>query len=229
MTVETVELIAAYFTLAGDVYPFGRTQISPFPFRERVEAAARAGWKGMGFIPDDVETTAAKIGHGEMKRILAANNIKYVELEFLVDWHAEGERRKKSDELRERLLAIAEIFGARNIKVGPGLTWLIVPLIDQYPACFPAGQMASHNLCDGFCYSELNVRLRALTGSLLALDRRFIVSPIRSSTLHIVAGGARLGTTIYKGRYAGLTCRWPVIGGEASYAPHPWDRYGEKP
>ena len=56
-----------------------------------------------------------------MKRILAANGIKYVELEFLVDWHLDGERRKKSDELRTRLLAIAEIFGARNIKVGPGL------------------------------------------------------------------------------------------------------------
>ena len=57
----------------------------------------------------------------EMKRILAANGIKYVELEFLVDWHLDGEPRRKSDELRARLLAIAEIFGARNIKVGPGL------------------------------------------------------------------------------------------------------------
>ena len=121
MAAENIELIAAYFTLAGDVYPFGPTQISPYPFRDRVEAAARAGWKGMGLIPDDVDATAAKIGHAEMKRILAANGIKYVELEFLVDWHLDGERRKKSDELRTRLLAIAEIFGARNIKVGPSL------------------------------------------------------------------------------------------------------------
>jgi sugar phosphate isomerase/epimerase len=121
MAAENIELIAAYFTLAGDAYPFGPTQISPFPFRDRVEAAARAGWKGMGLIPDDVDATAAKIGHAEMKRILAANGIKYVELEFLVDWHLDGERRKKSDELRVRLLAIAEIFGARNIKVGPSL------------------------------------------------------------------------------------------------------------
>lgn len=118
---ENIELIAAYFTLAGDVYPFGPTQISPFPFRDRVEAAARAGWKGIGMIPDDVEATAAKIGHAEMKRILAANGIKYVELEFLVDWYLDGERRTKSDESRRRLLTIAETFGARNIKVGPGL------------------------------------------------------------------------------------------------------------
>ncbi len=51
MAAENIELIAAYFTLAGDAYPFGPTQISPFPFRDRVEAAARAGWKGMGTHP----------------------------------------------------------------------------------------------------------------------------------------------------------------------------------
>jgi sugar phosphate isomerase/epimerase len=121
MTTENIELIAAYFTVAGDVYPFGPTQVSPFPFRDRVEAIARAGWKGIGMIPDDVEATAAKIGHAEMKRILAANDIKYFELEFLIDWYLDGERRKKSDEYRNKILAIAETFGARNVKVAPGL------------------------------------------------------------------------------------------------------------
>ena len=38
MTTDNIELIAAYFTVAGDVYPFGPSQISPFPFRDRVEA-----------------------------------------------------------------------------------------------------------------------------------------------------------------------------------------------
>jgi sugar phosphate isomerase/epimerase len=118
---ENFELIAAYFTLAGDVYPFGPTQISPFPFRDRVEAAARAGWKGFGMIPDDVEATAAKIGLAEMKRILADNGIKHFELEFLVDWYLDGERRKRSDEYRRNILKIAETFGARNVKVAPGL------------------------------------------------------------------------------------------------------------
>jgi sugar phosphate isomerase/epimerase len=121
MTPENIDLIAAYFTLAGDVYPFGPTQVSPFPFRERVEAAARAGWKGIGLIPDDVDATAEKIGHAEMKRILAANGIKYVELEFLVDWYLDGDRRKRSDEYRRKIFRIAEILGARNVKVAPGL------------------------------------------------------------------------------------------------------------
>jgi sugar phosphate isomerase/epimerase len=121
VTTDNIELIAAYFTVAGDVYPFGPSQISPFPFRDRVEVVARAGWKGIGMIPDDVDATAAKVGHAEMKRILAANGIKYFELEFLVDWYLDGERRKISDAYRRRILAIAETFGARNVKVAPGL------------------------------------------------------------------------------------------------------------
>lgn len=82
MMAENIELTAAYYTLAGDVYPFGPTHVSPFPFRDRVEAAARAGWKGIGLILDDVDATAAKIGHAETTRILHANDMKYVELEF---------------------------------------------------------------------------------------------------------------------------------------------------
>ena len=74
MTTDNIELIAAYFTVAGDVYPFGPSQISPFPFRDRVEAVARAGWKGIGMIPDDVDATAAKIGHAETATMMAKNS-----------------------------------------------------------------------------------------------------------------------------------------------------------
>lgn len=145
---ETIELIAAYFTLAGDVYPFGPTQISPFPFRDRIESAARAGWKGIGMIPDDVEATAAKIGYPEMKRILSANGIKYFELEFLVDWYLDGPRREKSDEVRRKLLAIAETFGARNIKVGPGLGQDIRnPRPEELVPDIPRMQAAFADLC----------------------------------------------------------------------------------
>lgn len=118
---NNVELLAAYFTLAGDVYPFGPTQVSPFPFRERVEAAARAGWKGMGLIPDDIDATSARMSLSDMRSILDDNGIKYVELEFLVDWYLDGERRKSSDAFRSKLLRLAEALRVRNIKVAPGL------------------------------------------------------------------------------------------------------------
>ena len=116
-----IELIAAYFTIAGDVYPFGPTEVSPFPFKERVEVAAQVGWKGVGLILEDIKATAAQIGLAEMRRILDANGIKHVEMEFVVDWFREGERRRKSDVFRREILEMAEKLRARDVKIAPGL------------------------------------------------------------------------------------------------------------
>lgn len=116
-----VELLAAYFTLAGDVYPFGPTEVSPFPFEERVEAAAEAGWKGVGLVYADLQATAARIGVAGMRRVLECHGMKYLELEFLVDWFREGERRAGSDAMRRELLEMAGELGARDLKVAPGL------------------------------------------------------------------------------------------------------------
>ena len=90
--INDVELLAAYFTLSGDVFPLGPTEISPFPFRDRVEAAARAGYRGIGLHHADTMHTASKIGLPEMKRILDGNGIKHVELEFLLDWFDDAPR-----------------------------------------------------------------------------------------------------------------------------------------
>jgi len=115
------DLIASYFTLAGDVYPFGPSEISPFPFRDRVEAAARAGWKGMGLIYVDIQHTAAQIGLRDMRAILDDNGMDWVELEFLTDWFRDDERRGPSDRFRHDIFAMAEALRARNVKVAPGL------------------------------------------------------------------------------------------------------------
>ena len=39
---DKVELLAGHWTLAGDTYPNGPTEVSSLPFRDRVEAAAWA-------------------------------------------------------------------------------------------------------------------------------------------------------------------------------------------
>jgi sugar phosphate isomerase/epimerase len=116
---ETIELLVSYFTISGDIYP-GETEVSPFSFRERVEAAARAGFRGFGVHYLDVMHTAAKIGLPEMKRILDDNGMKYIELEFLIDWYEDGELRKKSDKTRYEIMKIAGELGLRDIKVGAG-------------------------------------------------------------------------------------------------------------
>lgn len=115
------ELLASYFTLAGDVYPFGPDEVSPYSFRERAEAAGRAGWTGMGLIHADVEATAARIGLAEMRRIADDNGIRHLELEFLPNWFRTGPERVCSDEMRRGMMACAEALGVRHIKVAPGL------------------------------------------------------------------------------------------------------------
>jgi sugar phosphate isomerase/epimerase len=121
MSNQSVELLAAYFTLSGDVYPFGPTEISPFAFRDRVEAAAEAGYKGIGLIHVDLMSTVDRIGFREMRHILEANGIKHVEFEFLTDWYLDGEARRASDKMRVELFNAAQELGARAVKTAPGL------------------------------------------------------------------------------------------------------------
>ncbi|WP_207536318.1 sugar phosphate isomerase/epimerase family protein [Desertivirga arenae] len=116
-----IELLAAYFTIAGDIYPFGPTEISPFDFAHRVEAAAGAGYKGVGLVHADLISTANRIGLKEMKNILHSNGITRLEFEFLGGWFATGKERQESDQMKKELMAAAEILEATNIKIAPGL------------------------------------------------------------------------------------------------------------
>lgn len=121
MSKQVPDLLASYFTLAGDIYPFGPTEISPIPFRQRVEAAAKAGWKGVGLIHADVKATAEKIGYSEMRKIVEGAGIKHLEIEFLPDWYRDGESRTVSDKMRHELFQMAEELKIRDIKIAPGL------------------------------------------------------------------------------------------------------------
>jgi sugar phosphate isomerase/epimerase len=132
---QDIELLAAYFTLSGDVYPFGPTEISTFSFADRVEAAAEAGYKGFGLIHVDLMSIVDKIGYKEMRNILESNGIKHVEFEFLGDWWKNGEDRRQSDKMRAELFEAAQELGARAIKTAPGLheTEIDMPLmIDSF-------------------------------------------------------------------------------------------------
>ena len=112
------ELLAAYWTLAGDVYPCAANEISPFPLRERCEAAMRAGWSGVGLILDDLEHSIEKYGLSGVKSILDDTGMKYFELEILMDWYFDGEARAKSDHCRRRFIELGGELGMRNLKIG---------------------------------------------------------------------------------------------------------------
>ena len=111
-----IELMTLYWTTAG-VFPW-RAEISRFDFKDRVEAAARAGFKGIGLWHTDLEHDMLHRSLKEMKRILDGNGVQCFELEFLTDWFVEGGRREESDGRRRRLLEAAEGLGAGHIKIG---------------------------------------------------------------------------------------------------------------
>ena len=115
---NNVELLASYWTLAGGAQPHTDKEYSPFDFKDRVEAAARAGFKGVGIWHADLIHTLESRSLKEMKQILDDNGMKYLELEFLTDWFMDGEEKKQSDIMKKRLLTAAEALGARHLKVG---------------------------------------------------------------------------------------------------------------
>jgi sugar phosphate isomerase/epimerase len=132
---RTPELIASYWTLAGDVTPFVGAGTSPHSFQSRVEAAARAGYKGFGLHDRDLKLTVGRLGYPAMRAILADNGIRYLEIEALLDWFTEGERRQQSDVARRDMLTAAEHLGVYQIKVAGDLhggAWTIDVMADAF-------------------------------------------------------------------------------------------------
>jgi sugar phosphate isomerase/epimerase len=113
---HNVELMNLYWTSPG-IFP-GIGEISPFDFKDRVEAAARAGFKGIGIWHTELEHCLVHRTLPEMKMILDDNGIKYIELEFLTDWFLDGARKAESDSRKRRLLAASAALQAKHIKIG---------------------------------------------------------------------------------------------------------------
>jgi sugar phosphate isomerase/epimerase len=113
-----VELIASYWTLAGGAEPHTDHEYSLFDFKDRVEACAKVGFKGIGIWHADLVHTLKRRSLNEIKRILDDNGMKHIELEFLGDWFLTGEKKKQSDIVKGELLEAASVLGARHIKVG---------------------------------------------------------------------------------------------------------------
>jgi sugar phosphate isomerase/epimerase len=111
------DLLASYWTISAAL-PHTDREYSPFDFKDRVESAARAGFKGFGIWHADLEHILKRRSLEEMKHILDNNGIQHVELEFLTDWFLDGERKKQSDTRKRMLLTAAEALQARHLKVG---------------------------------------------------------------------------------------------------------------
>lgn len=114
---DPVQILGSYWTLAVGADPVNR-QYCPHDFRKRVETAARAGFRAMGFWHTDIAHVRRRYSFAQMKRILDANGIEHIEVEWLLDWFCTDARRKASNKTRRLLLDAAEALGARHIKIG---------------------------------------------------------------------------------------------------------------
>lgn len=113
---NNVELMNLFWTTAG-IFP-GDGEISPYDFKDRVEAAANAGFTGIGIWHTDLEHILIHRTLKEVKTILDDNGIKYLELEFLTDWFLDGGRKNESDSRKRRLLEASAALNAKHIKIG---------------------------------------------------------------------------------------------------------------
>lgn len=113
-----VDLLASYWTIAVGAVPHGAQEWSSVEFKDRVEAAAKAGFKGMGLWHADLEHTLETRSLKEMKSIFDDNGINHIELEFLLDFWRDDERKIEADKRQKLLLTAAEALGARSVKVG---------------------------------------------------------------------------------------------------------------
>jgi sugar phosphate isomerase/epimerase len=139
-----IELMNLFWTTAG-IFP-GRGEISPYDFKDRVEAAARAGFKGIGIWHTDLEHCMLHRPLKEMKTILDNNGMKYLELEFLTDWFLDDGRKSESDSRTHRLLEAAGVLRAKHIKIGDfyNLSCPMPRLVEAFAAlCAEAAQVGT--------------------------------------------------------------------------------------
>jgi hypothetical protein len=66
----TTDLVASYWTIAGNTLPLSVDTPSPVAIELRAEAAARAGFSGLGLYHADLMHLRREPGFAELRRIL---------------------------------------------------------------------------------------------------------------------------------------------------------------
>ncbi len=113
----SAEMVASYWTLAGDRYPTGPSEVSAFPIGRRAEVAATTGYVGIGLLAADLVGVEEELGLDRLHQVLEIGGLRHVELEVITGWYASGDRRRRSDVERASLLRAADVLGAHHVKV----------------------------------------------------------------------------------------------------------------
>src|SRR5579863_4368460 len=93
-------LVASFPTLSGSP-PFKRSR---YPFADRVAAAAKAGFYGIGLTVDDVDGIGASgISPLAMVDVLAEHDVRVTDLGGIASWPDDGRAASLSRDDEERL------------------------------------------------------------------------------------------------------------------------------
>jgi sugar phosphate isomerase/epimerase len=107
-------LVASFFTLSGA----GFGQPPRHSFIERCEAAAEAGFAGIGFHADDLARTLdGGLDIAELAAILNVNGLEVVEIEFLGGWAFDVDQ-PMLDQTMRNVEAVADACGGRHVSAG---------------------------------------------------------------------------------------------------------------
>ncbi len=163
---KQVQLLASYWSIAGGAWPHTDHEYSVFNFRDRVAAAARAGFTGFGIWHADLDHTLQTQSLRDMRRILDDYGMTHVELEFLLDWwFQDGDRKAACDERKRLLFDAAAAFGAHHVKVGDFVnTPCPMPqLIDSFAGlCAEATDRGTRILFELMPFANINTLAGAL-------------------------------------------------------------------
>lgn len=116
-------LLASSWTSAGNARPEVNGGRSPLALKDRVIALSQAGWRGMGLLHADVKaylecnTSLTTLG-----LLLNDHGIERLELEFITDWWAEGERGQAADQIKNQLFEAAAVLDVPYVKVLPNFS-----------------------------------------------------------------------------------------------------------
>jgi sugar phosphate isomerase/epimerase len=108
------ELVASFYTLSGA----GFGQPPRHTFEQRCEAAAAAGFAGIGLHTDDLaRTRASGLDVPGMRRVLDGAGLRLVEIEFLDGWAVDPDPLSLAAGVAD-VEAVADALGGRHVSAG---------------------------------------------------------------------------------------------------------------
>jgi sugar phosphate isomerase/epimerase len=159
---DSVELLGLYWTVSGPVEVHTGREWSLFDWADRCAEASKVGFSGLGIWHADLEHMLETRSLQELKQVFDGNGLRYLELEFLMDWFLDpgDERRRASDVTRRLLLDAAAGLNAHHVKVGniPGVPAELTQLTERFAElCTDAAEHTDAKIVYEFMPFDANV------------------------------------------------------------------------